>query len=336
MTNGTKRKWAIRAGAAVLLITAAAGAYAGWNWSGLTARHAAYRLRTAGPDEERAAAATKLVALGAAGAPHLVDALRRDDPGCCAAVATAVRDRLAADPAAPCARPLLDGLASFSEPGKAAALEIVPLLLKSPYPDAAAHCRDAVRGGLASATPEGKVRAVRLALRPEIGGRADVVPLLNDPNAEVRRAAMLAVGPADESVAAVIDDESLFRWLHDPDAEVRDLCRTALRTRGLDAEQVLLARQLTHPDPGERLKLLLDLQIAGEAIRDPGPWLERLSRDPDPAVRLGAARVGYECRLTFAGWMDRLADQDTDPTVRRWAGYYRKQAIAIRQAGFSP
>jgi hypothetical protein len=336
MTNGRGRTWAWRVGAAILILAVAAGAYAGWNWSGLSARHADYRLRTAGSDDERAAAAARLVALGDAGAPFLVGTLRGDDPECCRAVAAAVLDRLAADPGSPCARPLLDGLTTFSEPGKVAALEFVPALLKSPYPDAAARCRDAVRVGLAAATPDGKVRAVRLALRPEIGVKADVVPLLNDPDADVRRAAMLAVGPADESVATVIDDESLFRWLHDPDDDVRDLCRSALRTRGLDAEQVLLARQLTHPDPAERLRLLLDLHGAGDVIRDPGPWLERLSRDSDPAVRLGAARVGCECRLTFTGWMDRLADRDTDPTVRHWASYYRKQAATVRQTGFSP
>jgi hypothetical protein len=40
--------------------------------------------------------------------------------------------------------------------------------------------------------------------------------------------------------------------------------------------------------------------------------------------------------LTFAGWMDRLADQDADPTVRHWAAYYRRQAAAVRQTGFAP
>ena len=336
MAHARGRVWAKRAGAAGLLVAVAAGGYAVWNWSGLTARHAAYRLHTAGSDEDRARHAARLVALGDAGAPHLVDTLRGDDPACCAAVAAAARDRLSADPAAPCCRPLLDGLASFSEPGKVAALDLVPALLKAPYPDATARCRDAVRAGLATTTPDGKVRAVRLAMRPDVAVKAEVVPLLDDPDAEVRRAAMLAVGPADETAAAVIDDEALFRWLHDPDPEVRELCGTALRTRGLDAEQVLLARQLTHPDPGQRLKLLLDLPTAGDAVRDPGPWLERLSRDPDPAVRLGAARAGCEYKLTFAGWMDRLADQDADPTVRRWAGYYRRQAAAVRQAGFVP
>ena len=102
----------------------------------------------------------------------------------------------------------------------------------------------------------------------------------------------------------------------------------------LDAAQVQLARQLASPDTAERLRLLVDLQWAGDAVRDPGPWLERLSRDPNPAVRLGAARVAYERRLTFAGWLDHMADTDPDPTVRHWAGYYRERSAAVRQAGF--
>jgi HEAT repeat protein len=163
-----------------------------------------------------------------------------------------------------------------------------------------------------------------------------VVPLLSDPDAEVRRAAMLTVGPAGDGSHPVVGNEELFRWLHDRDPEVRELCGDALKTRGLDAEQVHLARQLTHPDPAERLKLLVDLRFAGEAVKDPGPWLERLSRDPDPAVRLGAARVAFESRLLFAGWLDRLADQDPDPTVRRWAGYYRGLSATVKQAGFRP
>ena len=61
---------------------------------------------------------------------------------------------------------------------------------------------------------------------------------------------------------------------------------------------------------------------------DPEPWLERLSRDPDPAVRAGAARVAVEVaaerRLPVPVWVARLADADPDPTVRRIAGFYRR------------
>jgi hypothetical protein len=335
------RTWAKRAGLAVGLLTVAAGAYVAVNWTGVSARYAGYRFRTASTADDRAKWAGRLVALGDAGGPYLMTPFRAGDEAGCAAVVGVLKGRLAGLPptdpayAAGC-RPILDGFGSFSDAGKAALVEVVPELLNCPDPDAAVRCRDAVRAGLAATSADGRVRAVRLALRPEIALLADVVPLLNDPEPAVRRAALLAVGPVPEGSAEVVGDEELFRCLHDPDPEVRNLCEAALNSRGLDAAQVQLARQLASPDAAERLRLLVDLQRAGDAIRDPGPWLERLSRDPDPAVRLGAARVAFERRLMFAGWLDRMAEADPDPTVRQWAGYYRGLSAAVRQAGFDP
>jgi hypothetical protein len=335
------RTWAKRAGLAVLLLVIAGGAYAAFNWTGVSARYAGYRFRAASTDPDRAKWAEKLLAYGDAGSPYLLEPFRTGDEAGCAAVVAAVKGRLGGmapnDPGyAVCCRPFLHGLASFQDAGKAAAVELVPELLNCPDTDTAARCRDAVRAGLAAPTAGGRVRAVRLALRSEIALHSDVVPLLNDSEATVRRAAMLAVGPVPEGTTAVVGDEELFRWLHDPDLEVRDLCEAALSSRGLDAAQVQLARQLTAPVAAERLRLLVELQHAGDTVRDPGPWLERLSRDPDPAVRLGAARVAFERRLTFAGWLDRMAESDPDPTVRHWAGYYRGLSAAIKQAGFNP
>lgn len=333
------RTWAKRVGLAVGLLAVMAGAYAAFNWSGVSARYAGYRFRAASTDDDRAKWAGRLVALGDAGGPYLLAPFRAGDQAGCTAVIGALKGRLAGlpptDPGyAACCRPFLDGFGSFSDTGKAAAVELVPELLNCPDPDAAVRCRDAVRAGLVATSADGRVRAVRLALRPEIALLADVVPLLNDPEPAVRRAALLAVGPAPEGSPEVVGDEDLFRCLHDPDPEVRDLCEAALNSRGLDAAQVQLARQLASPDAAERLRLLVDLQWAGETVRDPGPWLERLSRDPDPAVRLGAARVAFERRLTFAGWLDRMAEADPDPTVRHWAGYYRGLSAAVKQTRF--
>lgn len=145
---------------------------------------------------------------------------------------------------------------------------------------------------------------------------------------------MRAVGPVARGVDPVVGDEDLFRWLNDPDLEVRAHCEAALATRGLDGDQVTAARRLTHPDAGERLKLLVDLRWGRDTVHDPGPWLERLSRDADPAIRAGAARVACECRLAFAGWLDRLATEDPDGTVREIATHYRARAAELKQAGF--
>jgi hypothetical protein len=82
------------------------------------------------------------------------------------------------------------------------------------------------------------------------------------------------------------------------------------------------------------LQLVVDIwRGRGGVFRDPGPWLERLSRDPDAAVRAATARVAYESQLTFANWLDRLAE-DADPTVRRIVAYHRNRAEQLKQAGF--
>ncbi|OWK38513.1 HEAT repeat domain-containing protein [Fimbriiglobus ruber] len=327
-------KWV--GGLAAVVLVAGGGFLA---TGGVGARYAGYQFRTASTDEERAAAAARLVAMGEAGAPYFTEPFRAGDPAGCAAVAAAVKDYLAPLPPddpkyAACCRFLLTGSPAFADAGRGALLDLIPALVKTPDPSDVERCRAAVRAGLAGATPDDKVRAVRLALRPEIGLTADTASLLNDADAEVRRAAMLAVGPVPDGQTAVVKDEDLFRWLHDPDAEVRNLCETALLARGLDHEHVALARLLSDPEPAGRLNLLVELRAGGPGIKDPGPWLERLGQDPDPAVRLGAARVAFESRLVFAGWLDRLAADDPNPTVRRWAGYYSSRAAAVKQAGF--
>lgn len=305
----------------------------------LTARYAAQRLQGATTDDDRAHWADRLVGLDDTGRSYVISALHSSDASQREAMTAAIDRYLAgmemSDPrAAGLSRSLMEQMGQGGEAGQAVLLPLVPRLMKSPEPDAIARCRDLVRAGIQSGSSTAKIQSIQMALRPEMGLLADVPPLLNDADAEVRRAAMLAVGPTREDAQPVMADEELFRWLHDPDPEVRSLCSSALKTRGLDAEKIHYARQLTHPDPVERLKLLVDLRWGEEAIKDPGPWLERLSRDPDPAVRLGAARVTVECQLHFTTWLDRMAERDPDPSVRRWAGYYRGLANQVKPTGY--
>lgn len=335
MQHGRGWVWARRAKTVTIVVLIAAGGFVIVNWSSLGAKFAGHRFRSASTDEARAAAAAKLVGMGDRGLLYLVDTFRSGSAPECVAASTALRDSFAAtsptDPAyAARSQRLADGFAVFSDDGKAAVLDLVPELLACP--DTAPACRMIVLTGLTLPSADAKVQAIRMALRPEVSAKEAVVPLLNDEEAEVRRAAMLAVGPVFGDAAPVVADENLFRGLHDPDVEVRDLCEAALKSRGLDVAQVAMARRLTHPNPTERLRLLTDLRSTTDAVRNPGPWLERLARDPDPAVRLGAARAAHESRLQFARWLDTLADSDPDPTVRRWAGYYRGLSVAPVQA----
>jgi hypothetical protein len=333
------RTWAKRIGLGVLLLALAAGGFAAATWPDLPARYAAHRLRTAATDDERTRAAADLAARGDAGFAYLVECFRAGDPPACAAAANALRERFAglpaADPALAAAAERLRAADPFAPAGTEAVLGLVPELLRSSDPACVAACRDLVRLGLAAPSADAKVQAIRLALRPDANLAADVVPLLNDPDPGVRSAALLAVGPPGDG-PPVVGDEELFRWLNDPDPGVRKLCSSALVARGRSADEVEFGRKLTHPDVRERLGLLLDLRWADDSVKDVGPWLERLSRDPDPAVRAGAARVAVECRVLFAAWVDKLAAEDPNPTVRRVAGYYRGLASGVVPAGHEP
>jgi len=327
-----------RIGLGILAILLLGGVYAGVQRKGLQARYSGYKLRTATTDEARLTAACQLIEAGDDGTPYLVEAFRGDDAERCNAVSLALRDYLKdlqpTDPrfAALC-RPHLGGFAEYSEVGQESTLGLVPDFLRSPDPDAIPRCREIVRAALKHRTAEVRIRAIPLAMRAELDQKADIAPSLQAPEAEVRRAAMLAVGPAS-SGAPVIGDEELFAWLNDADSQVQMLCEAALSTRGLEPEQIGAARKLTNPDAAERLKLLIDLRWNRDAIRDPGPWLERLSRDADPAVRAGAARVAYECKLAFAGWLDRLAKDDPDGTVRQIVQFHRSRAAELKQVGY--
>jgi len=315
------------------------GGYLTFFWSDVSAKRTVHRLHSASTDEERTTQARRLVALGNAGTPYLIEEWKVGAPASCQALGLAVAEHLAPMPPTDArfnalCRSIMAAAAQFSPAGQEAALELVPVFLTCPQADFLPRCRELVKAGLTLPTTEARVRAVRLAMRPDMEMRGEIVSVLGDPEAEVRRAAMLAVGPHDDQTPVVIADDELFRYLHDPDWDVRQMCETALTTRGLEPEQIACARLLTHPDASERLRLLVTLMHSRQTIRDPGPWLERLSRDSEPAVRAGAARVACDCRLAFTTWVDRLAKTDPDATVRQIAGFHRNRASDIREASF--
>jgi HEAT repeat protein len=324
------RKWVGRVGLALVLAVAGAAGWAVLNAPILKARYAARQLRTATTDDERARAADTLAGLGDPGLARLVEFVRAGDDPCRAAAAGAIDRLLAAMPdgeqrAVTVAGRLLDAFPACDDAGCRAVLEVLPTVLKRTGNAHAARCREAVAVGLKMPDPAARVLAVRLALHPDVGMRAELLPLLGAPEPEVRRAALVAIASADGEPA--VGDEELFRWLHDPDEGVRTVCHDVLVGRDRSEAEIALGRRLAHPDPGERLKLLLDLRHDDD-VADPEPWLERLSRDAEPAVRAGAARVATEVtaarRQTCPGWVARVADADPDATVRRVAAYFRR------------
>ena len=340
MTQGRGRTWVRRGLLGLALALAAAGTWAGLNASALKCRYAVHKLKAAGTDEERAKWADDLAARGDDGLPKLLDLLTSDDARWCAAAAGALDRHLAklpdGDPrAVTLGGEVLDLFPRCREPGRRAVLGMVAGMLKRNGAADPAKCRAVVAAGLAMPAAEDRLAAIRLAMHPTVKMRADLVPLLSAPEAEVRRAALFAVGPATDD-DPVLGDEELFRWLHDADDGVRKVCYDALVSRGRSEPEIALGRRLAHPDPAERLKLLLDLRYDDD-VADPEPWLERLGRDPDPAVRAGAARVAVEVaaerQQPTPVWVGRLADADPYLTVRRVAGFYRSQPTTKSAAG---
>jgi len=188
-----------------------------------------------------------------------------------------------------------------------------------------------VRLALSHPAAEQRVAAVGHSLRPETAQLAAVVPLLQDPAAEVRRAAMLAVGPH----ANLIPDEDLIRWLHDPDAEVRGLCKTALRSRGLRERDVDMGRLLSSSNPLDRMKLFDELGEDNDV--DVGVWLTRLSQDEVPAIRAAAVRHGVEHQVeAFGERLRQMAEADPDETTRQLAREYLQQGVEPRRAAQFP
>jgi HEAT repeat protein len=184
--------------------------------------------------------------------------------------------------------------------------------------------RELITRGLAEDNAECRVRAIHLALhsalRKEDDLLARMVPLLRDSRAEVRRAALLAVGLAEQAIA----EDDLLPLLHDPDAEVRRLCEAALRGRGLQDGHLRLARLISAPGAEDRLGVLRHLQDA--EVPDPGLWLRRLSQDPDPAVRFAAmAAASADGQIDLSDRLLQMRDTDPSPTVRQWAPYFLRR-----------
>ncbi len=329
-----KRKWMLRGAGVLVAVVAGAGTWAALNATELRARFAAAKLSAATTDEERARWADALVGSGEPGVRKLAQGLSTDDEPARAAAVAAFEKYLTALPdgdprAVTVSGVVLDAFPSATEAGKRAVLRLVPVVLQRTGSVHSTRCRTVVAEGLKMADTGARLAAVRLALHPDLKLRGELVPLLASPEPELRGAALFAVAaPADGEV--VVADEELFRWLHDADAGVRKVCHDVLIGRDRSDAEIALGRRLAHPDPTERLKLLLDLRYDDD-VADPEPWLERLSRDPEPAVRAGAARVAVEVatarRQPYPAWVGRVADADAHPTVRFVAAHYRSQPV---------
>ncbi len=340
-----RKKWLLRVGFGLFVIVAAAGTWAGLNATVLQARYTAYQFRTATTDEQRSNAADRLIALGDPGLTQLLEHLRSSDDAGRAAVVAALTRYLDGLPdgdqrAVTVAGQLLQSFPEHETATQQAILELLPVVLKSTGNTYALKCREAVAIGLAMPDVPSRLHAVRLAIHPDIKMRANLVPMLAASEPEIRRTVLFAVASLAEG-EPLLSDEDLFRWLHDPDESVRKTCLDALVNRDRTETEIQLGRRLTHPDASERLKLLMDLRYDDD-VNDPEPWLERLARDPEPAVRVGAVRVAMELsrdpQQSRPPWITPIATTDPDPTVRRITTFLQRNsgrapASGIRTVG---
>ncbi|OAI45844.1 hypothetical protein AYO44_02265 [Planctomycetaceae bacterium SCGC AG-212-F19] len=216
------------------------------------------------------------------------------------------------------ARLLPQGGRSSDKDVRAAALSLSGALLdQERRPEVVGCCREMVRQGFQDAEAPNRALAVRLAARPELNLLPQVAPLLDDPAPEVRKVAMIVVGPAPEAIST----DDLLRSLHDTDEDVRRLCEAALRDwRGLRHEDVALGRLISDAHPGVRLQVVDNLGRARDL--EPGVWLRRLSHDPAPAVRAAAIRAAGESNFDLSERVRQMAQNDPSPTVRQLADYY--------------
>jgi hypothetical protein len=178
-----------------------------------------------------------------------------------------------------------------------------------------------VDAGLTDERAECRVGAIRLAAAPQVALLEKVTPILHglasEPAAEVRITALLVLGGHEE----LLPTDELLPFLHDSNAEVRGVCEQALRSRGLLAGHVQLARQMADPQPVVRARVPalvhefpdLDAQL----------WLDKLSRDQSPAVRAAVLRAAGESKeWRLADRMREMSKSDPSPTIRQIARHY--------------
>ena len=315
MPQGSRR-WKLIALSVV--VVAAAGAF--------TQRERIARWHAVGQFEkaaDREPLVEKLAAMGRPVVPELLPFLQRDDAELAAATGRVFAVMLETeDNAGPLAGELVAVFPNCPVAGQRAILDLMTIVRRGGE-SRAEGCRSVAETAMKSPDTDVRVNGVRLAMWPELKLLRQVLPLLSDPAAEVRRASMLALGPRDEAAGDdIVSTEELLHWLHDTDSEVRRLCEMSLIGRGLREVDVRLGKRLTDPDPRERLELLVELG-ADDAV-EPAVWLERLSRDPESAVRASAARVAAERRVEFGFRLDEMSQSDPDGTVRAMARYYKQ------------
>ena len=216
-------------------------------------------------------------------------------------------------------RRLMDQAYVGEEPEvKAGALRLSgPILKQRPPAEVVESLKLLVSSGARSDSARVQIQAITAALWPALDCLEETTVCLKSQHREVRKAAILALGPATEK----INEEILLPGLHDEDLEIVQLTQSALQARGLRDDQIRLGKLMADPKPTKRLEVLDHLSATRDI--DPALWLRKLSNDPSPAVRAAAMRaMAQETGGELGERVGQMGKSDPSESVNKLAGYY--------------
>lgn len=290
-----------------------------WQYAPLRAAQHANRLASA-PADMRETLRADLVAMGDHAVDPLVGLLDRDDDGLCEIAGDILLDVVNGLPAERKRAAGLRARDSFgknSVGGQAAVLVLLSRLVAED-PTLIEEIRPLIASGSKATSPQVRAAAVRLMSQPGVAKEEEIRILLGDGAPQVRRASLLGLAGFGENPTTGPDE--FFPLLHDSDPENRRLAELILRGRGLRTADIRLARRFTHPDPSERLRLLLDVQTDDGV--NTASLLDRLATDAVPAVRVAAVRSAAENGIDLGDRVREMSREDQSESVRWLAGHY--------------
>lgn len=178
----------------------------------------------------------------------------------------------------------------------------------------------AIRKGIQDKSSQVRSTSVRLAVCASVLMHDELVPMLAQNSVEVspeiRQLVILALGEHE----ALLPTEELCRFLNDESQEVVNTTMRALKVRGLSEGQIRIAQKMKSRDVTVRAEVP-DFVLKTKGI-DSYLWLERLSKDPEPAVRAAVARVLSEQEDQQMTKLLKSLTLDQDPTVQEISLYY--------------
>lgn len=167
---------------------------------------------------------------------------------------------------------------------------------------------------------DANVRAAAVAClgyMPVAQAAEPAVAYLEDKSGTVRKQVLVSFAKRRD----VLTEDAIARHFYDAEPGIPELVEIVLKTRGLNQDQVGLARLINHPKPGMRVSVIPLLKNRSDI--DPIVWLIQLSNDAEESVRLSAVEALAGRDVPEA--QDRLAEMaksDQSSAVRQKAGKF--------------